>query len=490
MAITLRASTKQTVNSASPTVPANSPGIGAYLDNISIIAVLCTGSITVVPSNLVQLGSTFALDATRNMYLYRHSHLGAAEPSSFVFTSDTSGRGTAHNFEFEGLDETGTTVLDVINTPTANASSTTVTATGVNPNYTNDLLIWFGGALATGATWATPTNFTADATDSNNEAANTLSSGFFYQILTVGTATGDLTTTIDVAAVNGAFLVALRDASPIAESMSVNAPVSTATAMALVPNVPNVPILLAAPVSTATALAHGPEVVIATLSVKLTGGNVQSPFYGRTYETGEVGTPIGPFVPAATALAPVPTVRLSASVPLSTASAATLTPGALLSASTPLSTATATAIVPTVTSGAIVVSAPTATATAQALIPSIPVLLAAPTATATATAIAPTVPVRVAAPLSTATAQAIAPNVPVRIAAPLTTATSGAFVPVVFYGVIILPGASLATATAYIPTVYVTGSIPMGTDVHGAFRERETIGSPRERETVGTLTRR
>lgn len=173
-----------------------------------------SGTITTPPANWTLLASR-SYGTAEQLYVYWHVHLGASEPTtaSFPITGGAAVRWSSINHEFGNVDTT--TIKDVENSQ-ANASSTTVTAPGVDPVYTNDMLLLIDAASASvSLTQSTAQGFTLPT---NGDGQNTsISVGLQYKLLTTGTATGNHMATISAAAVNAGMLVALLNTSPAAD---------------------------------------------------------------------------------------------------------------------------------------------------------------------------------------------------------------------------------------------------------------------------------
>lgn len=215
----------------------------------------------------------------------------------------------------------------------------------------------------------------------------------------------------------GPPLVDYGVASPNA---TINAPLATATADALVPVVK---VALAPTTVTATADAIVPVVKVA---------------------------PVSPLATAtAAALAPTVSTGSSVTAPLSTATADALVPVPKVAPVSPLATGTADAVVPVVRIAPV---SPLATATAAALVPVVTVgsnaTVNAPLATATADAFVPVPTVAIAAPLATATAAALVPVVKIAPVSLLATATADALVPTLVPGFAVVGGEPLYFAQA------------------------------------------
>lgn len=194
----------------------NIPRVGnAVVENAGMVCVagfMCSGTITTVPTGWTFIRSE-VVGSGFNLHTYRYIHLGATDPSLHGFVSDVSGRWAGVNQGAFGSDQTAA-VVDV-SSGTTNTSSALVTAPGVDPNFTNDMLFFFGASLST-ATWTPPSGMT-EAVNGERASAALASVGSAYQILAVGTPTGDKVATASIAAVNAGILIALKDASPIAD---------------------------------------------------------------------------------------------------------------------------------------------------------------------------------------------------------------------------------------------------------------------------------
>jgi hypothetical protein len=204
----------QTGNSATPTI-ARTSVLASSLGNVNLCGIIHAGSITSIPTGWTQRGSTVALNATFNLSVFTKTHEGGSEPASYSWGTSSSNRWVTINSEFGEVDAANP--VSVINTPIANASSTAVTAPGVDPTNTNDMLAFIGGALNSSVTWTPPTGFTEHANGQKN-AASLVSLELSYKLLATDTATGDISATISTAAINGAFLVGLKNIRSIAGS--------------------------------------------------------------------------------------------------------------------------------------------------------------------------------------------------------------------------------------------------------------------------------
>jgi hypothetical protein len=231
MAITFDECLGQTGSSISPTVARTNNAVpGNGLDSICIaIIATATGPITAVPANWTLIFEQQIGVTDDYLYAYWHKHLGGSEPASHVWTQAT-GRWAAINVGFDGVHLT--TPVDVFDSQ-SNTSSANCTAPGVDPNYTNDMLLFCGAASSTG-TWTAPTGYSGTATDADfsKPAASLITAGGAFLLAAVGTPTGDVIGTLSGAAANAGGLIALMDASPTPEDSGDTGTVSVGTATA------------------------------------------------------------------------------------------------------------------------------------------------------------------------------------------------------------------------------------------------------------------
>ncbi len=213
MAIAFTTGVERTSNDVSVTLDRT----GVTTGRLALYAVaMAAGSITggTTGFNLIN-DIVFGVD--EHLYVYWRV-TNAADPATWIFTTDlgANARYCTSAHEFTGADTT--TPIEVA-TEQANASSASVTAPGVNPAFTNDMLV-FVGAVSNTSTWTPPSSpgsFTEHASGDNPAAAN-ISLGMSYLLLSSGAATGDVVATASSAGTNAGMLIALRDASPVSEA--------------------------------------------------------------------------------------------------------------------------------------------------------------------------------------------------------------------------------------------------------------------------------
>jgi hypothetical protein len=152
----------------------------------------------------------------------------AGDPTSWSFTLSTTMRWATISFEFSGVHTS--TPIDVSDTQ-ANASSANVVAPSIDPNYIDDMLVFFGGSASTG-TWTADGAMTEPATNGEKPAAAAVTIGGAYQLLASGSATGTRTGVCTVAAINAGMLIGLHDVSGVSESTGDTGTVSVGTATA------------------------------------------------------------------------------------------------------------------------------------------------------------------------------------------------------------------------------------------------------------------
>lgn len=249
--------------------------------------------------------------------------------------------------------------------------------------------------------------------------------------------------------------------SEFALALTVNAPMATATADALVPTL-KVDSVQAAPMATATADALTPALKVDAITT-----GVMATAAADALVPSIVTTQVEPFIasyPTGSefisgqfdwalhwyeALDPASSVDTSPQFAIATTVTA------------PMATATADALTPTLKLDAVITGV-MATATADANTPAIEIdeANAVPTATATADALAPTISVNetVDAPMATATADALTPTLKVDavVIGVMATATADALVPTLKVDSVVTSVMATATADANTPTVITT----------------------------------
>jgi hypothetical protein len=203
------------------------PRSSVTVGNIALGGIVrSAGTITAVPSGWTLVDEqTFNTDDVLAVY-WRVT--GAADPTSWAFTLSTTMRWACINLEFSGVNTT--TPIDVSDTQ-ANASSASVVAPSIDPNFLEDMLVYFGGSASTG-TWTADGAMTEPASNGEKPAAALVTIGSAYQLLASGAATGTRTGTCSVAAINAGMLIGLRDASATPESQPATGTISVGTATA------------------------------------------------------------------------------------------------------------------------------------------------------------------------------------------------------------------------------------------------------------------
>jgi len=203
------AATANTGNNTAPTVARTSVTVG----NVAFCAIaVAAGTLSGVPSGWTERKVTDAFNTDDLLYVYSRT-TGAADPTSWAWTLSITARWTALSFEFSGVDTT--TPVDV-SSQQANASSVNATAPTVDPNYLEDMLLYFAAWSNITSTLTAPSSpgaFTIPATNGTKAAAASIASGGAYLITTDGTATGAVTGTLSAGVANAAILLALKDAA-------------------------------------------------------------------------------------------------------------------------------------------------------------------------------------------------------------------------------------------------------------------------------------
>jgi hypothetical protein len=186
---------------------------GTTNGRISLHAIaMAAGNIT-GPAAGFTLVNEITFNTDDRLYVYWHE-TAAGDPITWNFTTDlgANARVCVIGLEFSGVDTT--TPVDLA-TEQANASSATVTAPGLDPNYLEDMLVFFG-ATSNLSPWTPPSApgaFTEPANGDQPAAAGAISLGGSYLLLSSGAATGDVSATSSIAGVNAGQLIALKDTS-------------------------------------------------------------------------------------------------------------------------------------------------------------------------------------------------------------------------------------------------------------------------------------
>lgn len=207
MAIAFTTALSNTSNSAAPVANRTGTTNGRIA--------LCGIATAAGPVNSVPAGWT-PIDeqqiGTTDDYLSVYWHLtNSGDPPTWSFGSTASGRWSSITAEFSGVDTT--TPVDVKSKGYNSSSSVNVAAPGVDPNYLEDMLVFFGAAPNTG-TWTAPSGMgTGGDADWSKPAASLITIGGAFQLLASGAATGDKVATLSSAAVSVGMLIALKDAS-------------------------------------------------------------------------------------------------------------------------------------------------------------------------------------------------------------------------------------------------------------------------------------
>lgn len=215
------AATTNTGNNTSATVARSSITNG----NIALAGIVrAAGTIDAVPSGWTLVDEiTFNTDDVLAVYWHLTS---SGDPTSWAFTLSTTMRWATLNLEFSGVNTT--TPIDVSDAQ-ANASSGNVVAPSIDPNYLEDMLVYFGGSASIGS-WTADGAMTEPASNGERAAAAAVTIGSAYQLLASGAATGTRTGVCSVEAINAGMLIGLRDASATPESGDATGTVSVGTA--------------------------------------------------------------------------------------------------------------------------------------------------------------------------------------------------------------------------------------------------------------------